>query len=152
MKQNIPGGGVLDLLTKDELKESMGHSLDETIVKWYRGVDYLSFINLVNAPAIGPFSIPQTAESGYAWSVKLVSFQLSGGSTIASLYVGSTNLTPPVATVAPNTLNEAVFSFSSNQLVIKDGQALTINAGGSVQVLGWHLRVKQVPVEMQGKL
>jgi hypothetical protein len=153
MRQKLEPGGFLDFLTNEELKSTMGHSLDATIAKWYRGVDYLSFINLVPAPAIGPFTIPQTAESGYCWSVKLVSFQLSAGATGVSLYVGSSNSPPPVAVGTVGTNNEVVFTFSANQLVMKDSQNLTVQAyGGGVQVLGWHLRVKQVPVEMQGKL
>ena len=149
--QRISQGGYLDLLTKDEVKESMGHSLDAAIVKWYRGVDYLTFVGNANPNSpTGVYTIPWVPEQGYTWSVKIVAFTMSASAQTA-VYQGTDITQAPVA--FPGFNNIAVAPFSSNQLVIKDGSPITLVAqGGASTILNYRLHVKQVPTEMQGKL
>jgi hypothetical protein len=150
--QRLAAGGYLDLLTKQELKETMGHSLDDAIVKWYRGVDYLTFVGNAtpNSPSTGIYTIPWVPEQGYAWAVKIVAFTMSSSAQTA-VYQGTDITQAPVA--FPGFNATAVATFSSNQLVIKDGSPITLfAAGGSSTILNWRLHVKQVPTEMQGKL
>jgi hypothetical protein len=147
--QRLAAGGYLDLLTKDELKETMGHSLDASIVKWYRGVDYLSFVGVASANT-GTFTIPYTPDQGYTWSIKLVSFTLSAAAQ-PSIFLGTDTTQAPIAFPGFNSV--AVATFTSNIVVVKDGTPVTLfAAGGASSILNYRLHVKQVPTEMQGKL
>jgi hypothetical protein len=151
MKQNLRAGGAIDLLTKEELSDAMGHQFDAAIRDFYRGVDYLSFTG--NGNNTSTFTLPDSPSAGYVWSVKLVSAQLSAAGQL-SVYLSENNQTAPVHSVpstANGTLFEAVARWSSEQLVIKDGRVITIySAAGNI--LNWSLRVRQVPAEYQGKL
>lgn len=235
MQQKLAAGGYLDLLTKSEVTESMGHSLDDAVVKWYRGIDYLGFMGGTGNPAPNIFTIPDAPESGYAWSVKLIAVQLSGtpaaptvstpavpasganvqnpnafpvnvtitggtltnvtvngvtvgttdgtylvpsGGTISvtytvaptwqwtvpagvntpvpvlSAYLGSTNTVAPFKSSAATlngSLYEAFLTWSSEQVVIKDGRQITLSCA-TLPITNFLLMVKQVPIEMQGKL
>lgn len=149
MQQKLAAGGYLDLLTKDELSQAMGHNFDDAIRDLLRGIDYLSFVG-VATPNTGLFTIPYVPDQGYTWSVKLVAFTLSANAQ-PSVYLGSDTTQAPIAFPGFNTV--AVATFSANQVVIKDGTPITVfGAGGATSVLNYRLHVKQVPTEMQGKL
>jgi hypothetical protein len=149
MQQRLAAGGLLDLLTKDELDTCMGHNFDAAIRDIYRGVDYLSFRGTPNA---GPsYTIPYVPESGYCWSVRMISMRTNGNSSLGEAFLGETT-TFCVGIVTLTGINsDAVFQFSSNQLVIKDSQPLTLFSPASL-ILAYQVWVKQVPIEMQGKL
>jgi hypothetical protein len=151
MKQNIRAGGAIDLLTKQELSEAMGHQFDQAIRDFYRGVDYLSFTGTGNGT--GQFTLPDSPQAGYVWSVKLISAQLSASGQL-SMYLSENTQSPPIASIfsATNgTLFESIATWSSEQLVIKDGRVITLFCS-TANILNWQLRVKQVPAEMQAKL
>jgi hypothetical protein len=143
--------GYLDVLTKSELQETMGHNFDAAIRDLLRGVDYLQFSGVANDG--NTFTIPNSSESGYTWSVKLISAQLSGAGTL-SVYPASNITVAPIATVASVTNGgniEAVAKWSSNQAVFKDGRQFTLYCEAAT-ILNYLLIVEQVPTEMQGKL
>jgi hypothetical protein len=151
MRQEIRAGGALDILTKSELDLSMGHHFDAAIRDLLRGVDFVSFSGQGNGT--GTFTIPYNAESGYTWSVKLVSAQLSAAGEL-SIYPASSNTVAPlktVAAVANGTLFEAVATWGSNQAVLKDGRQITLYSATAV-INNYLLMAEQVPTEMQGKL
>jgi hypothetical protein len=81
MKQYIKAGGAIDLLTKSELDDSMGHHFNAAIRDLLRGVDYLQYSG--NGNGTGTFSVPYAPESGYSWSLKLVSVQLSAAGVLS---------------------------------------------------------------------
>lgn len=149
-EQRLNAGGILDLLTKDELSECMGHNFDAAIRDLYRGVDYLTFTGNNPSAATGPFTIPYTPNSGYCWSVKVLGFTLSATGNFG-VWVGSNTAQAPIAVGTVGFQNAGVIDWSANQLVMKDQQSLTI-LGTSANVQNFILTVKQVPVEMQGKL
>lgn len=150
MKQQLSAGGYLDLLTKDEITESMGHNFDAAIRDLLRGVDYLMFTGVGNGT--GLFTIPYSPEQGYCWSIKLLSVQLSASSNV-SAYLGSTNTVAPIGNGNgfTNTNNEAIMTWSANQVVLKDSRQITLFAS-LANITNYLLAVKQVPTEMQGKL
>ena len=150
MKQDLGPLGMIDMLTDKELRESLGHHFSAEIREWYRGVDYLGFAGQGNGT--GTFSIPGP-DSGYCWSIKLVSAQLSAAGTL-SVYPGDSNTVPPFgssATVANGANFEAFITFTSNVVVLKDQRNITLFSGAG-NILAYRLLVKQVPNEMQGKL
>jgi hypothetical protein len=149
--QYLKAGGALDVLTKSELDQSMGHHFDAAIRDLLRGVDYLQFSGQGNGAST--FTIPYSPGSGYSWSVKLISAQISTAGQL-SVYLSENIATAPLATVlaATNGSNiEAVARWSSEQFVIKDGREITLYCSAG-NILSYHLSVKQVPTEMQGKL
>jgi|ERR1700683_1378852 len=116
MRQEIKAGGALDLLTKGELDDSMGHHFNAAIRDLLRGVDYLQFAGI--AGGVNTFSIPYTPESGYSWSLKLVTAQLSTP-TVSSPSVPATG----VAAENPN-------AFPVNVVINANGatiSAVTVN-------------------------
>jgi hypothetical protein len=150
LNQKLAAGGYLDLLTKDELSEAMGHNLDAAIVKWYRGIDYLTFVGVGNGQPT--FAIPYSPEAGYCWSLKLVAAQVGNSVSIMSIYINSI-ASPAIATasvIGPN--DDAIATWSANQVVLKDGQQIFLWTGSLGTINTFRLHVKQVPVEMQGKL
>jgi hypothetical protein len=148
--QYLRQGGALDLLTKSELDQSMGHHFDAAIRDYLRGVDFLSFTGNGNG---NMFTIPDAPESGYTWSVKLVSAQLSAAGQL-SIYLGENNQVAPIGSIASasnGTNNECIATWSANQVVIKDGRVITLYCSAAT-ILNWRISVEQVPTEMQGKL
>jgi len=151
MKQDLGPLGVIDLLTDSELRQSLGHHFSAQVREWYRGVDYLGFYGTGPATQIlvpGP-------DSGYCWSLKQVSAQLSAGSGALSVYPGeNTNVAPlGIGTIVTNGANfEAWLTWTSNVAVLKDQRSLTLWAGGTTLINNWRVLVKQVPQEQQGKL
>jgi hypothetical protein len=150
MEQRLAAGGLLDLLTKDELSQAMGHNFDAAIRDIYRGIDYMTFTGNNPSAANGPFTIPYTPDSGYCWSVKLLGFTLSAAGNYG-VFMGANTALAPVAIGTAGFQNTGVVSWSSNQLVMKDQQSLTI-LGTAANVQNFIVVVKQVPTEMQGKL
>lgn len=151
MRQQLTAGGYLDFLTKDELKETMGHSFDTAIRDLLRGVDYLQFVGQGNGT--GQFTLPYAPESGYTWSIKLVAAQLSAAGTL-SIYPSSVITVAPIATVTAITNGtniEAVQNFTSNVAVVKDSAGITLFSSAAT-ILNYRIMVLQVPTEMQGKL
>lgn len=151
MKQQLNAGGYLDLLTKDELKETMGHSFDAGIRDLLRGIDYLQFVGQGNGS--GTITLPYSPESGYTWSIKLVAAQLSAAGVL-SIYPSSVTSVAPIATVTAITNGtniEAVQNFTSNVAVVKDSAGITLFSSAA-NILNYRIMVLQVPTEMQGKL
>ena len=150
--QRLTAGGYLDILTKDELKESLGHDINQEIRELYKGVDYLSFTGSAGG-AVGSFTIPYAPEAGYCWSLKLVSVQLAGISSVA-YYIGTNPIGGAaigVTTSSGGPNNDYPITFTSNVVVLKDGQQITV-ATNTTAINYYHMRVKQVPTVMQGKL
>ena len=148
-KQELGPLGSVDLLTNSELKESLGHSMSHQIRETLRGIDYMGTAGPGNGT--GLITVP-CADSGYAWSVRLVSAQLAAAGTL-SIYPGDTNTVAPVGNVVaiPNgTLFECVYLWSNQALVLKDARNLTLFS--SVTILNYRILARQVPAEMQGKL
>jgi hypothetical protein len=147
MRQTLKAGATLDLLTKGELDESMGHNFDAAIRDILRGVDYLWFSGNGQSATTVEISGP---ESGYCWSIKFASVQLAAAGQFC-VYLGENTASAPIASIASDPLNQAIATWTSNVVVLKDSRNLTFfsNGGG---IVDWKLMVKQVPTEMQGKL
>jgi hypothetical protein len=149
VKQNMGPLGDIDLLTDSELRASLGHHFDHVIRDWYRGIDYIGVAGVGNGT--NTITIPGS-DQGYTWSVKLISAQLASAGEL-SAYPGDTSAVAPIGTtmsIANGANNDAVLTYSSNQVVLKDGRNITLL--GSAVILNWRIMVEQVPTEMQGKL
>jgi hypothetical protein len=150
MKQDLGPLGSADFLTQQELHDSLGHHFSAQVREWYRGVDYLGFYGAGPATLV---TVPGP-DSGYVWSIKLASAQLSAAGAL-SVYPGdATNVAPfgTATAIAQGTQFEAMFTWTSNVVVLKDQRNLTLWAGGTTTINSWRVLVKQVPAEMQAKL
>jgi hypothetical protein len=154
VKQSIGPLGEIDVLTDKELRESLGHHFSAEIKEWYRGVDFLSFAG----PANGASSVQIPGpDQGYTWSVKLLSVigNSSSADTVA-VALKDTGTSSIVGVSVPTITAQnfpSVFMWSSNQLVIKDGRAITVTGlFGHTTFDSYLLMVEQVPTVMQGKL
>lgn len=158
MKQYIQAGAPLELLTKDELSDALGHKFDAFIRDFYRGKSYIVRRSPNNGIPSGAV-ILDGPEAGYAWSVKLVSIQHTGAAGPVSVYAGNVNdiiNLPPIGNttsiVNANTVAEAVLTWSSNMVVIKDETPLSVLPPSGLRVISWLMMAEQVPAEMVGKL
>jgi hypothetical protein len=168
MRQEIRAGGSLDILTKSELTEAMGHKFDEGIRDLLRGLDFMTFTGNGSgqqelASGAQVLTIPGP-ESGYTWSLKTLSvhFVMATGTTAPYAFTVSIGDSPDTGTVYATGGNDAfvddlvyVANWSSNQAVVKGGRNITIAIQGNPSTFlinNWFLAVQQVPTEMQGKL
>lgn len=144
----------IDVLTRSELSEELHKAEEGRIREFYRGVDY----HEINGNGDGAaFVVVPGPESGYAWSVKIVSFTVGTASQQVYLYLGESNASSPIgtttasATANGNSYYAAVFVYTSNVVVLKDGRSLYIEAPSGA-IYNWKVIAKQVPSEMIGKL
>ena len=149
-KQDMGPLGVIDLLTDKELRESMGHQFSHMVRDFYRGVDYLGFAGQGQGTSIVNVQGPA---SGYAWSLKLAAVQLSTSGALSVYPDERVNVAPlgTAISVANGGTNEAVITWTSNVVVVKDQRIITFLSNAAT-ILSWRLMVKQVPTEMQAKL
>ena len=147
-KQDFGPLGVVDLLTNNELKETMGHNFDHMLRDWYRGLDFMGFAGTGNGT--GTLTIPGS-DSGYTWSIKLVAAQLSASGTLSVYPSDATNVAPIGVVSSLGANNDCVIRWGSNQAVLKDQRNITLFAGAA-NIINYRLLVLQVPTEMQGKL
>jgi hypothetical protein len=147
-KQDFGPLGVVDLLTDNELRATMGHHFDHMLRDWYRGLDFMGFAGVGNGT--GTLTIPG-ADSGYSWSLKLLAAQLSASGNLSVYPSDGTNVAPIGTVASLGTNNDCVIRWGSNQAVLKDQRNITLFAGAAT-IINWRLLVLQVPTEMQGKL
>lgn len=137
----------LDVLTRIELEESLTQGFEQAERARIRGIDYMEVNGNGNAAA--NVTVPG-ADSGYAWSLKIVSFVCSAACT-ANVYMGENANSAPIGTIVLTGAGPAIFTYTSNIAIVRDARAvfLTVSAGG---INAWKVIAKQVPNEMIGKL
>ena len=137
----------IDILTRLDLEQTLNTKFDAFIRDWYRGESYIE--QNLNGQGLASITIPGP-DSGYMWSVKLVSAVCTAAATV-NFYNSDNINTAPVATVVLTAAGPAIAQFSTNCVTIKDQRPflVTVSAGaiGAVK-----LTAKQVPTEMEGKL
>lgn len=140
----------VDILTRLEMEQIQRKSMDEFFHQQALGVSYIERNGAESAAA--SVTIPGP-DSGYAWSLKLVSVRLDAAGD-AGIYLGDTTRTAAVGggpTVLTDNKNLVVATFTSNVVVVKDGRNITIGAHTG-NILQWKVIAKQVPAEMVAKL
>jgi hypothetical protein len=149
MKQSLGPLGEIDMLTDHELRESLGHHFSAQIREWYKGIDYLGFAGVGNGT--GTLTLPGPNQ-GYTWSVKLVSVQLAAAGILSVYPADNVNVAPigVIASTVNGANNDAILTWSSNQVIFKDGRNLTLFSAQTI--LNYRVLVVQTPTEMQGKL
>src|SRR5260370_34231387 len=85
----------IDILTRLELESTLNTRFDSFIRDWYRGEQYIEQNGSCNG--VTQFTIPGP-DSGYAWSVKLVSVVVSAAATI-NFYAGDNTNNAPIASL-----------------------------------------------------
>lgn len=137
----------LDVLTRLELEAELSKGAELAERARVRGIDYMEFNG--NGQGAATVSI-QGPESGYAWSLKIVSAVVSQACTFL-LYMGDNTITAPIGKVQTSGADVAIVTFTSNIAIVRDARylTLTVSAGG---IAAYKLIAKQVPDEMVGKL
>jgi hypothetical protein len=133
----------VDILTRLELEQVQRKGMEEFFHQEYLGVDYKEYND--NAQGATTYAFPGP-DSGYAWSLKLISAVMATGTFAA--YLGDNTNTAPIAYSASGA--NPVFTFTSNVVVVKDNRVITLVA--SVALGAVKLLAKQVPAEMVAKL
>lgn len=143
----------IDILTREELEQSLHQEFDYAQRERVRGVSYIRIIGNGTNIGVGTFTIPGP-DMGYVWALKIVSFTL-GAAGGFGIYVG--DLVAPGhcifagASVGIGTTNEAVATWTSNIALLNPGENLIVNSN---QLLfnTYLLTAAEVPAEMKGKL
>lgn len=134
----------IDVLTRQELDDTLHKHASDFIRTEFKGVSYLEINSYPDG--LTTWTVPGP-DSGYAWSLKLVSVTMASG--IVSVYLGDNTLTAPVAFNTVATTNP-IFPFTSNVVVMTDGRSLTLSSTSAMTAV--KIMAKQVPAEMVGKL
>jgi len=119
-----------------------------------RGVKWLDFAGPITGAAttstliLGP-------EEGYSWSAKVLGVTLAAAGTVAVYKASSTGqitrpVAQPVASVAVNSVNIAVFTWSSNQGFMQHGQDFYVQASQNLNT--FYLGVEEAISEMEWKI
>jgi hypothetical protein len=119
----------VEIPNQEEIGRVVGDTWDQRERTAARGVKWMDFAIPIQ-PAAASFLVPGP-EEGYAWSGKILSVTTSAAATIACYKASSTGqtarpLAQPVATVAVNSVNIAVFTWSSNQGFLQHGQSIYV--------------------------
>lgn len=150
----------IDLLTRLELEQTLDSRFDAFTRDFYRGKFFTEENG--NAQGTATVTIPGP-DSGYAWSIKTISINVLGtAQALVVVWLGDNTLTAPIgvqttagfAFSTANT-NNAIFTFTSNVIIVKDQRPITVAAflaGSAAQIGQWKVIAQQVPTEMEGKL
>jgi hypothetical protein len=141
----------IDVLTRMELEETLTKHNDMLVRDIFRGVGYHETNGNGDSAAIVTVQGP---ESGYAWSIKIVSAQLTLTSDVLTVFLGDNTNSAPIATITPVTglggLFFSIGTFTSNTVVLKDARSITLASNSGI--LAYKIIAKQVPAEMVAKL
>jgi hypothetical protein len=123
----IQGGMKVEIPNRDEIRQDFRDVWDQRELTAARGVKWMDYAIPIQ-PAAASFLVPGP-EEGYSWSAKVLGVTLSAAATVACYKASSTGqtsrpLAQPVASVAVNSVNIAVFTWSSNQGFLQHGQDL----------------------------
>ena len=142
----------IDVLTRLELEQVQHKHLEEFFHQEYLGVSYQEYNNNALQQGVTQFLVPGP-DSGYTWSLKLVSVTLSAAGTLA-IFLGDNVNSAPIgggASVIMGGLNVVNDTFTSNTVIVQDQRAITLlAAGGNIGAI--KVIAKQVPSEMVAKL
>lgn len=140
----------VDILTRLEMEQIQRKSMDDFFHQQALGVSYKEYND--NADGVAQYSV-NGPDSGYAWSLKIVSAVLSAAGDLA-IFLGDNTLTAPVgggSSVLMGNLNVVTVTFTSNVVIVQDQRPITLLAHtgtiGAVKIIA-----KQVPAEMVAKL
>jgi hypothetical protein len=143
----------IDLLTREELEQSLHQEFDYAQRERVRGVAYIRTIGQGINTGVGTFTI-QGPDMGYVWAPKIVAFTL-GAAGAFGLYIGDL-VAPGHCVFAGNSLaigttNECVATWTSNTLLLNPGENLIVSSN---QLLfnTYLITAVEVPAEMKGKL
>lgn len=141
MKFRIKAGAEVDFLTKDELNQV----LDNQLGPWRGGVRYKRIPYSGMLPAI-----VDAPESGFVWSVKLISAVFDERSALR-VY---TQTTDPSSLVGVERGMEAdhVMRWQDNQLVLFGTQSLIVAGSGEAERVAGLMYVAEVPVGREWQL
>ena len=150
----IRGGMKVEIPSRDEIRDDIRDVWDARERDKARGVKWLDFTQPVNAAATTSTLIPGPSE-GYSWSAKVLALTLAAAGTVAVYKASSTGqvnrpLAQPVTSVAVNSVNVAVFTWSSNQGYMQHGQELYVQASSTIST--WYLGVEEAVAEMGWKI
>lgn len=141
------GSYVVDLLTPSEHKDNLNKLFERYLIERYRGESYLQFTGVSSGSVV---QIPGP-NSGYVWSVKLLSIVCDQTSVGLNVYLGENTNTAPIYTGGNGLSNAVVTLFTSNTFIHQDERPITVTSSTG-NITAWRLHVKQVPGEMIGKL
>lgn len=139
----------IDILTRLEMEQVQRKGMEAFFHQEALGVSYKE----INGNAQGQASVTiDGPDSGYAWSLKLVSAVLSSSTDVLGIYLGDSTNTAPIGSVPANTLGStfpAITTFTSNVVIVQDQRSITLL---SAAINAYKIIVKQVPGEMVVKL
>lgn len=160
-KFKLSAGADIEMLTKDELDQSLS---DSAVAEWTergRGVKVLRFTAPVGASltATAVYVIPYTPAQGYSWALRLVGATFS---TAFNLRVWITSDPSIAALPTPNNLMalgvtggsalSTALTFSGTQAVLNGGDCVVMSASGNVTLNSYLLTAVEVPTELLWKL
>lgn len=140
----------IDILTRLEMEQVQRKGMEAFFHQEALGVSYKEYND--NADGVAKFSI-DGPDSGYAWSLKLVSFVTAAADDVA-IFLGDNTNTAPIGgttTAKIGGIFAGVVTFTSNVVIVQDNRVITLLADTST-ISAVKVIAKQVPGEMVVKL
>ena len=149
-RTQIKAGGFIDTPSMAELHDYFSTRDREK----YRGVKHIRVSGLGASPAATALMIPNGPESGYIWSLRILSAQLATAGTLLAYITSSspaTGATPQRLVFNGSTSGTSqVTTFPSAACMLYPGEGIYLS--GSQNISAWFLAGWEVPAEMEGKL
>lgn len=143
MKFTFDFGAEVDILTKDELDQSLNR-VPELLRKYAEGLKAVRFAGVLSSTAGGVLPGPR---QGYTWMVTLVSVEASAAATV-TVALGEDGTYAMASPVTLAAAGPAVFSWSSRQVILRPGEVLQVAASagtlGRYLIAGVEAKAEQV--------
>lgn len=156
----LSAGATIDLLTKQEVDQSLAAAFDQVETAKLRGIKHMRLPEMFGIAASSKLNISETngqfvgPKSGYAWSIKrLVITGLQSGSTFDTVGIYVSGITGQPLWVL--TGNQYAASWGKLEMTLRGGETLaigsigTFNSTSQIIVSG---ELIEVPEELLGKL
>lgn len=152
-KIKLHAGAEIDLLSKDELDQSLGQHFART--QTARGWGVKPIRKQAATTTIGTataFAI-QGPEQGYLWSLRLLGMSLSSAQSVQAWRAGDNGTTVPANGLLGNMASASFGSltWSKGQALLTGGEWLALSAGGNT-IVSYLLVAVEVPEQLAWKV
>lgn len=148
----------IDILTRDELDQTLNKYGDNFTRTFYRGVDYYRHVETPNTLNYTSPPVPE----GYVWSIRHIGVVLSAADQVIMVLGDTPQITgapsglPGILAIFPQGTNAIPYAsegFSTDEVILNPGEQFTITPYTNTHtILGVLFICKQTPAEMKGKL
>ena len=151
-KFRLSAGAEIDMLTKDELDQSLGSYFAEQETARGSGIKVMRIQGVTTSIGTGVAFPIAGPEQGYAWALRSAGFSPSTSAAIR-VWIGDNTATPPATGMVGfmPAANFGTIAWSSVQAVLYGGEYLQLSAGATCTT-DFIIYAVEVPAQLLWKL